>query len=131
MEKWTVGSHGGTYGGNVIAAAAALATIEAIEEDEMLTNAKIRGEQFMLALKQIQQEYPSIGLGLMIGVEFRDALGQPNKEAAKALQKKAFEQGLILLTCGPWENTIRIIPPLNVSSNEVEEALGIIDSALD
>lgn len=135
MEKWTVGSHGGTYGGNVIAAAAAVATIEAIEEDKMLANAKIRGEQFILALKQMQQEHSFMGqvrgLGLMIGIEFRDADGQPNKEAAKAVQKKAFEQGMILLTCGPWDNTVRVIPPLNVSSNEVEEALCIIDSALN
>lgn len=134
MEKWTAGSHGGTYGGNVVAAAAGVATFDAIEEDGMLENATVRGQQITSALKHMQKDHPEMGdvrgLGVMIGVEFRDADGTPNKDAAKAVTKKAFEQGLMLLTCGPWDNTIRLIPPLNVSSNEVEEALGIIESSL-
>ncbi len=134
MEKWTAGSHGGTYGGNAIAAAAGVATIDAIIEDKMIENARVRGEQFFSALKQMKKDHAAIadvrGLGLMIGVEFQDEHGKPSKEAAKAVQKKALKNGLMLLTCGPWDNTMRIIPPLNVSSSEVEEALGIIDSAL-
>lgn len=120
MEKWTAGSHGGTYGGNVVAAAAGVATFDAIEEDGMLENATVRGQQITSALKHMQKEHLEMGdvrgLGVMIGVEFRDEDGTPNKAAAKTVTKKAFEQGLMLLTCGPWDNTIRLIPPLNGKS---------------
>jgi 4-aminobutyrate aminotransferase len=134
MEKWIPGSHGGTYGGNVVAAAAAVATFDAIEEENMLENAAEKGEQLINALKEFQRSHPEIGdvrgLGLMIGVEYRDGEGKPSKELAKAVTKKAFEKGLMLLTCGPWDNTIRLIPPINISSTEVEEALGIIEDSL-
>jgi 4-aminobutyrate aminotransferase len=134
MEKWIPGSHGGTYGGNVVAAAAAVATFDAIEEENMLENAAEKGEQLINALKEFQRSHPEIGdvrgLGLMIGVEYRDGEGKPSKELAKSVTKKAFEKGLMLLTCGPWDNTIRLIPPINISSTEVEEALGIIEDSL-
>ncbi len=134
MEKWTPGSHGGTYGGNVIAAAAAVATFDAIEDENMVENAAEKGEQLLKALKEFQRSHPEIGdvrgLGLMIGVEYRDDEDNPSKKLAKAVTKKAFEKGLMLLTCGPWDNTIRLIPPLNISSTEVEEALGIIEDSL-
>jgi 4-aminobutyrate aminotransferase len=134
MEKWTPGSHGGTYGGNVISAAAAVATYDVIVEEKMLDNAAIRGKQLTDALKNIQQSHPEIGdvrgLGVMIGIEFRDEEGKPRQDMAKAIAKRAFDKGLILLTCGPWDNTIRLIPPINVSSAEVEDALGVFEESL-
>ena len=134
MEKWIPGSHGGTYGGNVVAAAAAVATFDAIEGEKMIENAAEKGSQLLDALKGFQRSHPEIGdvrgRGLMIGVEYRDEDGKPSKKLAKAVTKKAFEKGLMLLTCGPWDNTIRLIPPLNISSTEVEEALGIIEDSL-
>jgi 4-aminobutyrate aminotransferase len=134
MEKWIPGSHGGTYGGNVVAAAAAVATFDAIEGENMLENAAEKGKHLIHTLKEFQLSHPEIGdvrgLGLMIGVEYRDGEGKPSKELAKAVTKKAFEKGLMLLTCGPWDNTIRLIPPINISSTEVEEALGIIEECL-
>jgi 4-aminobutyrate aminotransferase len=134
MEKWTPGSHGGTYGGNVVAAAAAVATYDAIEEEGMIENAATRGSQLVSAIKEFQRSHPEIGdvrgLGLMIGIEYRDPEGNPAKDLAKSVTKKAFEKGLMLLTCGPWDNTIRLIPPLNVSSTEVEDALSIIEESL-
>jgi 4-aminobutyrate aminotransferase len=134
MEKWTPGSHGGTYGGNVVAAAAAVATFDAIEDENMVENAADKGEQLIKALKEFQRSHPEIGdirgLGLMIGIEYRDGEGKPSKKLAKAVTKKAFDKGLMLLTCGPWDNTIRLIPPLNISSTEIEEALGIIEDSL-
>jgi len=134
MEKWTPGSHGGTYGGNVVSAAAAVATFDAIEGENMVENAAEKGEHLIKALKEFQRSHPEIGdvrgLGLMIGIEYRDGEGKPSKKHAKAVTKKAFEKGLMLLTCGPWDNTIRLIPPLNISSIEVEEALGIMEDSL-
>ncbi|MEX1247770.1 MAG: aminotransferase class III-fold pyridoxal phosphate-dependent enzyme [Anaerolineales bacterium] len=135
MEKWTPGSHGGTYGGNAVAAAAAVATIRAIREEKMLKNAEERGKQLMKGLAVFQKEFKSFadlrGLGLMIACEFRTEEGKPDKELTKAVQKVCLENGLMLLTCGPWDNTLRIIPPINVSADEVDEALEIFGAALD
>src|SRR4030067_2440700 len=89
MKKWTPGSHGGTYGGNAVATAAAVATIQAIREENMLANAYQRGSQLVTGLRHLQEEYPAIGdvrgLGLMIGTEFRTPDRLPDKENAKAV----------------------------------------------
>ncbi|MBW4437424.1 MAG: aminotransferase class III-fold pyridoxal phosphate-dependent enzyme [Pleurocapsa minor GSE-CHR-MK-17-07R] len=129
MSRWTTGSHGGTYGGNALAAAAACATIEVMQGEDLPGNAARMGAQLMDGLKQIQAEFPVIGevrgKGLMIGIEF-GRTGAPNKDAAKVLQKKAMAHNLLLLTCGSYENTIRLIPPLVISEAQVNDALGIL-----
>lgn len=135
MDKWPPGSHGGTYGGNAVAAAAAVATIRAIRDEKMLENAAARGDQLMKGLAVFQKEFKAFadlrGLGLMIGAEFRTTDGKPDKDLTKSIQKICLENGLMLLTCGPWDDTIRIIPPINVSASEVDEALAIFGAALD
>jgi len=134
MEKWTPGSHGGTYGGNAVAAAAAVATIQTIRGENLLENARNQGSKLIKGLTSLQDRYPAIGdvrgLGLMIGVEFRDADGNPDKSTAKAVQKACFEERLMLLTCGPWDNTIRWIPPLIVTEEQVATGLQIFERAL-
>jgi len=134
MEKWTPGSHGGTYGGNAVATAAAVATIQTIREERLVENAQARGSQLMDGLRRLQARYPLIadvrGLGLMIGVEFRDTEGKPDTSTAKAVQKACFEERLLLLTCGPWDNTIRWIPPLIVTEEQVDVGLQIFERAL-
>jgi 4-aminobutyrate aminotransferase len=135
MAKWSPGSHGGTYGGNVVAAAAAVATIRAMRDEGMLQNAVERGQQLMGGLSALQTDFANLadlrGLGLMIGCEFRNADGMPDTKLAKAVLKYAQEHGLLLLTCGPWDDTIRMIPPINVSAKEIDEALQIFGAALD
>ncbi len=134
MRKWPAGSHGGTYGGNAVAAAAAVATIRAIREEKMLQNAQQRGGQLMAGLRHLQEEYAVIGdvrgLGLMVGVEFRTPDRQPDKTTAKAVAHACLDRGLILLTCGPWDNTIRWIPPLVVTEAQIGQALDIFAQAL-
>jgi len=134
MSKWTPGSHGGTYGGNAVSAAAAVATIQTIREEKLLANARARGAQLLEGLRSLQVRHAKIGevrgLGLMIGVEFRDEAGNPDKATAKAVQKSCFDQRLLLLTCGPWDNTIRWIPPLIVTEEQVESGLQIFERAL-
>lgn len=134
MQRWAAGTHGGTFGGNVVAAAAAVATIQAMRQDGMLENARLRGEQLVAGLRRLQEEAPAIadvrGLGLMIGCELRSADGAPDKAAAKALVHACQERGLLLLTCGPWDNTIRWIPPLVVSESQVNQALDIFKQSL-
>lgn len=135
MKKWMPGSHGGTYGGNAVAAAAAVATIQAIRDENMLVNACERGEQLMSGLKHLQLEYPMIGdvrgLGLMIGCEFRTKDRKPDKAAAKAVIHACLDKHLLLLSCGPWDNTIRLIPPLIINNDQISEALEVFKSALD
>jgi 4-aminobutyrate aminotransferase len=134
MEGWKPGSHGGTYGGNAVAAAAAVATIETIRDENLLENALQRGEQIQSHLSELQGQYPAIGdvrgLGLMIGTEFRDKARQPDKATAKQIVHACLDDGLMLLTCGPWDNTIRWIPPLNVTEDQVDTALDIFERAL-
>jgi 4-aminobutyrate aminotransferase len=134
MRKWEPGSHGGTFGGNVIAAAAGVATIRAMREEGMLENATERGLQLVTGLRHLQEEYPVIGdvrgLGLMVGAEFRDPHGKPNKAAAKGLVHAAFDRKLMLLTCGPWDNTIRFIPPLVVTDAQMSQGLEILADSL-
>ena len=135
MMKWDVGSHGGTYGGNAVACASAVATIRAMREERMIENAAERGIQLVTGLRKLQEEYPEIGdvrgKGLMIGTEFLVG-GRPDK--AKPLVKEivhaAEERDLLLLTCGTYDNTVRWIPPLNVTSDQINDGLRIFGEAL-
>ena len=134
MQKWPPGSHGGTYGGNAVAAAAAVATIRAIRDEGMLANAQQRGLQLITGLRHLQEEFPQIGdvrgLGLMIGSEFRTPSGKPDKAMAKVVVHDSLEAGLLLLTCGPWDNTVRWIPPLIVREEHIAAALEIFAGAV-
>ncbi len=135
MRKWEVGSHGGTYGGNAIACAAAVATIQVMREEKMLENAQARGQELLNGLHRLQEEYPQIadvrGLGLMIGTEFVvDGRPEKAKPLTKAILHAAEERGLLLLTCGTYDNTIRWIPPLNVTPEQIQEGLRIFEEAL-
>ncbi len=136
MKKWDVGSHGGTYGGNAVACASGVATIKAIREEKMLENANERGLQLMTGLHKLQEEYPQIGdvrgKGLMIGTEF--IVDGKHPEKAKPLVKEivhaAEERNLLLLSCGTYDNTIRWIPPLNVTSQQISDGLKAFEGAL-
>ena len=133
MEKWTPGSHGGTYGGNALAAAAGAATIKVMRDEDLPGNAARTGERLMDGLRELQAEFPGIGdvrgRGLMVGVEF-GAPDQPNKELAKSVQKACLERDLLLLTCGTFDNVIRWIPPLVVTNAQIDEALMLFGQAL-
>jgi 4-aminobutyrate aminotransferase len=135
MEKWIPGSHGGTYGGNAVAVAAAVATIKAMREEKMLANARERGIQLMTGLRHLQEEFPMIsdvrGIGLMVGSEIRSEKHEPDKAAAKALVHECLDNKLLLLTCGPWDNTIRWMPPLVVTKSEVDTALKVFRRSLE
>ena len=135
MEKWEPGSHGGTYGGNAIACAAAAATIRVIDEEGLLENTSERGSQLLAGLGHLQEKYSEIGdvrgLGLMVGTEFRTLDRKPNKEAAKEIIQECLDEGLILLSCGTWDNTVRWIPPLMVNDEQIHQGLAIFEKALE
>ncbi len=135
MKKVDVGSIGGTYGGNAVACAAGVATIRAMKEEMMLENANQRGLQLMTGLRKLQEEYPQIGdvrgKGLMIGVEFMVGdRPEKAKPMVKDIVHAAEDQNLLLLTCGTYDNVVRWIPPLNVTSEQINDGLKIFESAL-
>jgi len=127
MERWTPGSHGGTYGGNAVACAAAAATIQVLRDEGLIENAAAIGPMLLAGLRQLQEEYPEIGevrgRGLMLATEFTDPSGEPWTDRAKAIVRAAFEEGLLLLTCGTYDNIIRWIPPLIIKADHIQEAL--------
>ncbi|HET7387059.1 MAG TPA: aminotransferase class III-fold pyridoxal phosphate-dependent enzyme [Nocardioidaceae bacterium] len=126
MEKAWPGSQGGTYGANAVACAAALATLDVIEDEKLVQNAAERGSELQAALRDVAAAQPGIadvrGLGLMIGNEFRDADGNPDGATAAAAQAEAARRGLLLLTCGAWGEVVRFIPALVVDSGQIAEA---------
>ncbi len=133
IMDWEAGSHASTFGGNPVACAAALATIELIE-DELTANAAARGEQLMAGLREMQKSIECIGdvrgEGLMIGVEL--VKDRVTKERAPQWRneviQKAFRHGLLLLGAG--ENVIRFCPALTISRDEADVGLSIFEEAV-
>ncbi len=134
MEKWSTGSHGGTYGGNVLACAAAVATIQVMREEQLIENSAAMGALLMAGLRQLQEEYPEIGdvrgLGLMVAAEFTTPDGDPWGERATAVSQAALERGLMLLTCGTYGQVVRWIPPLIVIEAQIKDGLRLFAEAL-
>jgi len=136
MHRWGAASHGTTYGGNPISCAAALATLEVIREEKLLENARVQGAYMLAALDDLQAESPIVGdvrgMGLMIGVEFvKPGMGKaPNTEAVRRILDRALAGGLLLYPCGHWTQTIRLIPPLTVTREQVDEGLAIFREAV-
>jgi 4-aminobutyrate aminotransferase len=126
LESWGKGAHGSTYGGNPVACAAALATIELLEGG-LVDNARQRGEQAMAGLRPLAPRYARLitevrGRGLMIGVEF------DTPEHAEEVQWAAFQRGLLVLECG--RSSVRLSPALTVDEAEMTTALEIFGQAL-
>ncbi len=134
MKKWQTGSHGGTYGGNPVACAAGIATIRAMRNEDMPGNAYQRGVQLISGLRKLQEEYPVIGdvrgLGLMVGTEFTTKGKPADKSITKAIIHACEERGLLLLSCGTYDNVIRWIPPLIVTETQIDDGLKIFGQVL-
>ncbi|MBC7275867.1 4-aminobutyrate--2-oxoglutarate transaminase [Nocardioides sp.] len=127
---------GGTYGGNPLACAAALAVIETIEAEDLLSRARQIEERLLGRLRDLQAGDPRIGdvrgRGAMIAAEFVDpATGDPDGATAKAVAAYAHSQGVIALTCGTWGNVIRFLPPLSISDELLDDALDVLTTALE
>jgi 4-aminobutyrate aminotransferase len=134
MEKAWPGSQGGTYGGNAVACAAAIATIEVIAEENLVENAAVQGKRLTDGLRAVAAKHPVIGdvrgLGLMLGNEFTNADGTPDTATAGRVLKAAAERGLLLLSCGAYGNIVRMIPPLVVTNDQIDEALTLWTDAV-
>ncbi len=133
MGRAWPGSQGGTYGANAVACAAALATLDVIDEEGLVDNARARGQELLDGARKIAADRgidgDVRGLGLMVGVEFSQD-GRPAPQRAARAQAAAAENGLLLLMCGPHMNVVRMIPPLVVTADQISDALGIWSSVV-
>jgi 4-aminobutyrate aminotransferase len=133
ISTWPRSAHGSTFGGNPVSCAAALATIELLEEG-LVENAAAVGailKEQLTALKSRHAEIGDVrGLGLMIGVDFEKTDGSHAPEAQKRdrVMQRCFEKGLLLLSCG--ESTLRFCPPLIVTAEQTKTAVEIFDAAI-
>ena len=129
MSRAWPGSQGGTYGGNAVACAAALATLDVIRDEGLVGNAAEMGLRLQDGLRKVALDHPAIGdvrgLGLMVGSEFSTADGEPDAATAQRAHREAAERGLLLLTCGAHGNVVRMIPPLIVDATQIDEAVQI------
>ncbi|WP_370934379.1 aspartate aminotransferase family protein [Amycolatopsis sp. cg13] len=129
MAKAYPGSQGGTYGGNAVSCAAAIATLDVIQDEGLVENAAERGRQLLEGARVIADKTQAIGdvrgLGLLVGTEFTTADGEPDTATAQAVQQAAAKSGLLLLTCGAYSNVVRMVPPLVVNAEQVDDALRI------
>jgi 4-aminobutyrate aminotransferase len=127
MRKAWPGSQGGTYGGNAVSCAAALATLNVVERDGLVENSAKQGAHLIGALRAIAQDTKTVadvrGRGLMVGCEFVDPDGTPRPDLATAAQQAAIDEGLLLLTCGTRGNVVRFIPPLIVTTEQIDEGV--------
>jgi len=136
MARWPVGSHGGTYGGNPIGCAAAMATIDVLTAPGFLEEVRVRGEQLRAGLREVAAEHPVIadvrGPGLMVAAEFRDhATGRPDAARTAAVIAHCREHSnLLLMNAGTWGNVIRFMPPLVVTEAEMDEAIAAVADAV-
>ena len=127
MEAWGPGAHGSTYGGNPVACAAAITTINLLEHGGLMKNAAVRGEQALDGLRRIKERHPGLitdvrGRGLMLGVEF------DTPEHAEEVQWACFQRGLLVLECG--HSAVRMSPPLVVTDLEMATGLRVFGEAV-
>jgi 4-aminobutyrate aminotransferase len=132
IMSWPPGAHANTFGGNLLAAAGGLATLEFMEESKLGRKAAQKGGYLMKRLKELQEEHRIIGdvrgIGLMIGVELVEENKDPAIEKRESIVKRALENGLILLAAG--DSVIRFVPPLIISQAEIDSGLEIFENAL-
>lgn len=135
MDKWPAGAHGGTFGGNPLACAAALETLRIIDEDGLLDNCKKMGSYFKTRLMELKDKYPNVigdvrGVGLMIAMEIVDEDGRPDAKMTAEIKEKALDRDVLLLTCGSDHNVVRFIAPLIIAEKEIDIVIDVIDDIL-
>jgi 4-aminobutyrate aminotransferase len=122
LEGWPRGTHGSTFGGNLVACAAALVTLDVIDDEKLCERAQVLGDRARDRLRSVTHDVR--GIGLMIGVELADA------DVAKRVQDRCFDAGVLVLTCGPGDNVLRLMPPLTVTDAELDLGLDALCAAL-
>lgn len=136
MESVHVGGLGGTFGGNPLACAAALAVLDTVEQEGLLDRAKRIGEIMMSRLMEMSERYALIGdvrgRGAMVAMELVDDRGSkaPAKGATARLVEACYRQGVVILKAGTYDNVIRLLPPLTIAEDLLSEGLDVLEKAL-
>jgi 4-aminobutyrate aminotransferase len=134
MAKWPSGAHGTTFGGNPVSCAASLATIKVIDEEKLLQRSLFLAEKAMARLRAMAGSSAIVGdvrgIGLMIGIEFITGNGAPNRLACNMVLDYCLANGVILINCGPERNVIRFIPPINVTDEELDRGIAILEEGV-
>ena len=135
MSKWAPGMHGTTFGGHPVCAAAGLAVLDLIEEENILENVNNQGEYLKSRLNEMQKKYPIVGdvrgLGLMVAVSFHDPRdGSPSAKMLQEVAKYCLEHKMITLSCGVHGNGFRFATALNVTKEELDKGLEIFEAAV-
>jgi 4-aminobutyrate aminotransferase len=128
MDRWPLGAHGSTFGGNPVSCAAALATLDVLDEGGLYERATELGAGAIGRLRDVADDTDAVldvrGIGLMIGVQLRDA------DTLHAVQRRCIDDGLIVLSCGPGDDVLRLIPALTITDDELDLGLDILSKAL-
>ena len=137
MDAVHVGGLGGTYGGNPVACAAALAAIDVVPEPATPTGSALRiGEALLGALRAAQERHPAIGdvrgRGAMVAVELvRPGTLEPDPDAARRVAARCHRAGVVVLTCGSFGNVLRLLPPLVIGADLLDDGIGVLAEAFD
>jgi 4-aminobutyrate aminotransferase len=128
MERWPTGAHGSTFGGNPVACAAALATLDVLDETDGYRQVAELGERAVGFLRREVGGHPQVrdirGIGLMVGVELA------GKDVTDRVGAACLDAGVIVLSCGPDGNVLRLVPPLTISADELDHGLGVLCEAI-
>lgn len=136
LDSVPAGGLGSTYAGHPMACVASLAVLDVMQEEQLCARSSTIGERLRARLNSLRARVPEIidvrGLGAMTGIEFGHGgdVSRPAPEIANALKAEAFKEGLLLLTCGTYGNVLRIMLPLTVSDQIIDEGLDIIERVL-
>jgi len=136
MDAMKPGQLGTTFGGNPVSVAAALATLDVIEKEGLLERATEIGRQAMARLRDLQSRYPGIGdvrgKGAMVALEFVAEDGiTPDPKTVEKVVSHARDAGLVLLPTGSYSNVIRLLPPLILTDEQLDEGLTVIERAVE
>ena len=135
MQKWPIGSHGTTFGGNPIACSVALTTLEILKEENLIENSKVVGAYAREQLLALKAKYPIISdvrsAGLMIGIEISNPeTGAVDGKAVGEILDYALEEGVLFYLCGNEGEVIRMIPPLTVTKEQIDDGLQMLERAI-
>jgi 4-aminobutyrate aminotransferase len=135
LDAFLPGTHGGTFGGNAVACAAALATLDVIDSEGLVANAERQGARLLDGLRRAAVGVSNVaevrGRGLMVAIEFaEEGTLKPRPDLTKKLLSAAFDRHLLLLSCGTYGQAVRVIPPLVTTEAEIDQAIDVLRESL-